>query len=209
MDKAAIEKYLDDLATMDELDYAQARKKASDVLRINMGVLDKLVAKRRKKMTVDASPMFLKPVEPWPDTVDGAALLDDLWSMLKRHVVLPKFAGDAIVMHAHAHDAARHSPILFASSPSLERQITLRAADSPLEQITPRVGLLLVAFLSAFHRRHSPFSGRSGALLHPRPPLRRVPVDFLDCVGVCFCAFKSHTFKSWTQKTKPTFRWLA
>ena len=118
MDKAAKEKYLDDLATMDELDYAQARKKASDVLRINMGVLDKLVAKRRKKMTVDASPMFLKPVEPWPDTVDGAALLDDLWSMLKRHVVLPKFAGDAIVMHAHAHDAARHSPILFASSPT-------------------------------------------------------------------------------------------
>jgi hypothetical protein len=64
---------------------------------------------------------FLAEVKPWPGSVDGAELLGELVSVFGRHMVLPKGAAEAMalwVLHSYAHDAARHSPILFISSPT-------------------------------------------------------------------------------------------
>ncbi|HVT15591.1 MAG TPA: hypothetical protein VHQ90_05330 [Thermoanaerobaculia bacterium] len=58
--------------------------------------------------------------EPWPDPVDGAALLLDLAAVLKRYVALPAHADVAAALwsiHAHALAAADTSPILSLISP--------------------------------------------------------------------------------------------
>ena len=63
----------------------------------------------------------LQSVEPWSEPVNGADLLEELSGTLERHIVLPKGASIALalwILHAHAHDAAQHSPILFISSPT-------------------------------------------------------------------------------------------
>ncbi|MCK9463174.1 MAG: DUF3631 domain-containing protein [Proteobacteria bacterium] len=52
--------------------------------------------------------------------VDGAKLLDDVAREIREHVILPAHSADAAalwVLHAHAHDAATHSPILVLRSP--------------------------------------------------------------------------------------------
>jgi putative DNA primase/helicase len=40
----------------------------------------------------------LAPVDPWPEAVDGAALLDDLARLLTRFVILPPAAADALAL---------------------------------------------------------------------------------------------------------------
>src|SRR5262249_51375166 len=64
---------------------------------------------------------YLRPVEPWDEPVDGHDLMCDLRDVLDCHIVLAKGCSTAIalwILHAHAHDAARHSPILFITSPT-------------------------------------------------------------------------------------------
>lgn len=60
-------------------------------------------------------PVLFDDPEPWPDPVDGASLLDDLVATLKRFVVFPSHAAEAValwVLHAHALEAFSISPIL-------------------------------------------------------------------------------------------------
>ena len=58
--------------------------------------------------------------EPWPNAVDGVALLDDLRDVLRQHVVLPAGADTAIPLwciHTHLMDCWDVSPFLLISSP--------------------------------------------------------------------------------------------
>ncbi len=60
-------------------------------------------------------------LEPWPDRVDGAALLDEAVATLRRFLSLPEYASEAIalwVLFAHAHDCFSTSPLLAFTSPA-------------------------------------------------------------------------------------------
>ena len=77
-------------------------------------------------------------IEPWPDAVDGAALLDALADLFTRHLMLPEGGADAAALwclHAHAHDMATISPILAITSPAPEcgktTLLTLLVAVTP------------------------------------------------------------------------------
>jgi putative DNA primase/helicase len=114
-----VEQRLDDLAKLDKIDYEMARKDAAKELAMRPSVLDDAVASRREMPTSALD--FMAPVEPWSEPVDGAALVGELKDTLERHIVLPKGAALATalwIVHAHAHDAATHSPILFINSPT-------------------------------------------------------------------------------------------
>ena len=57
--------------------------------------------------------------EPWPDPVNGAALLDEVAARINRHVVLPTGASVAVglwCVHTFLLDAFRHTPRLTISS---------------------------------------------------------------------------------------------
>jgi hypothetical protein len=59
--------------------------------------------------------------EPWPEPVDGSALLLDLAAALTRFVALPPHGAEAIALwsiHSHALDAADTTPILAITSPT-------------------------------------------------------------------------------------------
>ncbi len=59
--------------------------------------------------------------EPWPETVDGAALLDGVAGLIGRFVVLPEHAAEAIalwVLHTWTLDAADVTPLLALGSPT-------------------------------------------------------------------------------------------
>jgi putative DNA primase/helicase len=80
------------------------------------------------------------PIEAvWAQTVDGAALLDEMSTLVLRHVVLPQQAADAIalwILHAHALDAAEHTPRLRLPSP--QKRCGKTRTIMLLEHLVPR-----------------------------------------------------------------------
>lgn len=121
-DKQAIAR----LAKLPPFDYDRAREDEANRLGVRVGTLDRLVARERGDLAGDetsgSAVLFPEP-EPWPDEVDGAALLNDLADTFTRYVIMPAGAADAAALwalHAHAHDAAGISPILAITSPTPE-----------------------------------------------------------------------------------------
>lgn len=111
---------LNALAQLSPLDYDLAREAAAKELGVRLSTLDAEV-ERRRAMTTSAARDFMNNPPPWPEPVDGVALLDELFNILDRYVVMTEAALTATalwIVHAHAHDAAQCSPILFLSSPT-------------------------------------------------------------------------------------------
>jgi hypothetical protein len=65
--------------------------------------------------------LALSDPEPWPEAVEGPALMDELVGTFGRFMVLPDDGAHVVAalwaLHTHAHDAARVSPILAITSP--------------------------------------------------------------------------------------------
>lgn len=67
------------------------------------------------------SVLALRNVDPWPEPVDGATLLEALYETIRRYVVIDArgaIAAAAWSLHAHCHDAATVSPLLAPTSPA-------------------------------------------------------------------------------------------
>jgi putative DNA primase/helicase len=79
-------------------------------------------------------------IEPWPDPVNGAALLADIEAAMRRFVVMHRreqYAAAALwAVFAHTHDAFRFSPILIATSP--EKGSGKTRLLEILSELTPR-----------------------------------------------------------------------
>ncbi len=120
-DSAVREAMLAELAALPLIEYDQRREETRKQLGVRVSTLDAEVAKRRPvvESNTDTTDLFSDP-EPWPDPVDGAAILDALATSFTRYVVLPDGAAEALalwVVFAHAHDAAYVSPIMALASP--------------------------------------------------------------------------------------------
>lgn len=73
----------------------------------------------KKDDGLQGAALALEDPEPWPEEVDGAALLAEISGALRRYVAMSPEAADAEalwVAHAHTHDAAEESPILAITS---------------------------------------------------------------------------------------------
>ena len=112
------------LAKLKPLEYERVRESEAKRLGVRVGALDKEAARARGDAEPDAPGsgrvLALEDPEPWPEAVDGAALLDDLADVFPKFLVLSEGAAEALALwtlHTHAHDAARISPILAVTSP--------------------------------------------------------------------------------------------
>lgn len=79
-------------------------------------------ARRAGEDHVRGRAVALRDDEPADEPQDGAALLDDLCAVVRRHVVLPDAAVAACalwIVHSYALDAAEHSPRLVVGSPAM------------------------------------------------------------------------------------------
>ena len=119
--KAEANKRIDELVLLDSIAYDQVRKVEAKKLGIRPSTLDNAVNARREELAEEAEVGFLEPVEPWSKSVKGDVLLAQLHNVIERHIILGKGCSTAIalwILHAHAHNAARHSPILLITSPT-------------------------------------------------------------------------------------------
>lgn len=115
---------IDELASLSIIAYAKRRKEAAKRLGIGVTTLDKAVERRRAELEgkARAEPLFLHwTVEPWPEPVDGDAVILALARRIQSHVVMPSAAALTValwIMLAWVHEeAAIHSPILMVTSP--------------------------------------------------------------------------------------------
>jgi putative DNA primase/helicase len=82
------------LATLPRPQYEQERKSAAEQLNIRLSILDRLVKAEQAKDKPKGNDgkqghaiSFPEP-EPWPEKVDGAVLLDEIATAIRRHVVM-------------------------------------------------------------------------------------------------------------------------
>jgi putative DNA primase/helicase len=110
---------IDELASLDTLEYELQRDTAAAGLGIRVSALDKLVKGWRAVDEHAALPHW--NVEPSAEPVDGAALLNNLRQVFRRYIVLPKGADIALplwVLHAWTVDAGDISPLMVLVSPT-------------------------------------------------------------------------------------------
>lgn len=89
------------LAALNPIQYDRERGAAAKRLGIRGDTLDKMVRAVRDepdKGNGGGTALEFAEVEPWPDKVDGAALLDTLVASVRRHLSLPEHAPAAIAL---------------------------------------------------------------------------------------------------------------
>lgn len=119
--KRELEAEVERAARLSGDDYEIERKKIAKDFDVRREYLDERVERARGHKTARA----WRPIEiePWPEAVDGASLLDELAAAIKRHVGVPPHGEDATALwtiFTHCLDAADISPRLAIRSPTPE-----------------------------------------------------------------------------------------
>ena len=144
-DSAVAEESFDRLARMTWMEYERVRTPEAKRLGIRrVATLDAEVKRRRTKANgrdenVQGLAVMFQEPEPWPEPVDGAALLEEVADTFKRYAALPHHADTLLalwVVHAHLFDAFEHTPRLNITAPEKGCGKTLLL--DILETLTPR-----------------------------------------------------------------------
>jgi hypothetical protein len=126
-----------ELIRADVIDALESRKVRSPAKLIDAALTGTL--EERGDEDASGRPLVAEPLEPWPDPVDGATLLNDLETAFTKHVVLPEAGATVIVLwllHAHVVNALDISPYLVLSSP--EKRCGKTTTLSIIGALTPR-----------------------------------------------------------------------
>jgi hypothetical protein len=118
--------FLAALRARDPAAYERARGRLKKA-RVRVAALDHEVERRKPEAATDDAPgkgkaLDLPEPELWGEPVDGAELLAGLIEQIQRYVIVSDHAALGAALwgiHAHAHDAAFHSPRLTLTSPTM------------------------------------------------------------------------------------------
>jgi hypothetical protein len=112
---------LERLARMSEWDFERARAEAAKALGVSASFLRTARKLKRAELGLDdkngrqGRQYEFPRIEPWPTAVDGAALLDEITTTIRRHVIMPSHTAEAIalwVVHTHVVERFLISPRL-------------------------------------------------------------------------------------------------
>jgi putative DNA primase/helicase len=111
------------LAKLPPLEYDAVREEEARALGCRVSMLDAEVEKARggKPAATHGRSVALPEIEPWPHPINGAELLDDLASAVRRHVVMPDAETVAVagwVAHTYVFERFQHTPRLAITSPT-------------------------------------------------------------------------------------------
>ena len=148
------------LASLHPLEYERQREKEAEQMGCRVAVLDKLIEAERATPTKDGGSLqgkavIFSEVEPWPEAVNGAEVLNEIAEAFKRYVALPAGAADMLALwcaHTHCFELFRVSPRLNVTSPtygcgkSTLRDVVALFVRRPLsaESLTTAVGFRVV-----------------------------------------------------------------
>ena len=118
----ADDEILNELAQLSDKAYDQCRQEKAKLLKIRLRTLDAERDARRAKLQEHnvTEPVAAMTSEPWPEAVDGAALLEELTALYKKYIVLPPGAAEALAfwtLYTYVYDAADVNPRLQITSP--------------------------------------------------------------------------------------------
>ena len=136
---ATAEVKIAELAQLTLIEYESRRDAEAKEMGFRVSVLDRMVGEQRPKNSETDAPDPFEAVDAWPDTVDGAALLSDIQTVIKRFCILPDHSDILMatwVLHAWTHDAADISPILAFVSP--EKRCGKTTALSVIGVLAPK-----------------------------------------------------------------------
>jgi Protein of unknown function (DUF3631) len=122
--KLDLEKEISRLAKLTPIEYELERPKAAEELGIRrLSALDNAVRAARAELgdtKGQGRPLELPAIQPWPEAVDGAELLDDIVSTVKRYVILPVGCAEILALwavHTHVFECFEHTPRMAITSP--------------------------------------------------------------------------------------------
>lgn len=87
-----------ELAELDPIPYDKRRKETAEALGCSVGAVDKQVKEYKAKNK--GGGINIPEVEPWPEPVNGAGLLDAVVSELRRFLVLPEHGAETLALWA-------------------------------------------------------------------------------------------------------------
>jgi hypothetical protein len=147
-----------ELLALRAIEYERQREAAATRLGLRVSVLDGVIKQRRKSGgndTEQGKAVAADDVEPWPEPVDGAVLLDAISEAFRDHIVLTQQQADTAALwsvYSHGYDIWRISPRLGiraagkgCGKTELMRRIK-RLVQRPLscESLTPAVAFRLI-----------------------------------------------------------------
>ncbi|MCX7313944.1 MAG: DUF3631 domain-containing protein [Alphaproteobacteria bacterium] len=113
------------LAALPLIQYDQQRNAAATRLGIRVSTLDQYVERARPRtdevVAGQGTPLSFAAIAQWPEPVAGEDLVADMETVIRKHVVLSDYQALAValwIVHAHALEAAEHSPRLHVPSPA-------------------------------------------------------------------------------------------
>jgi len=117
------------LASLDPIDYETVRAEAAERLGFRAHILDRAVKNKRRELGLESADddpgqgRAVKIVEilPWPEDIEGDRIATALAASLKKYVVLPDAAADAValwVLHTWLVDKFIITPRLAVTSPT-------------------------------------------------------------------------------------------
>jgi len=116
---ASDEEIIARLAALNSVAYDRVRKEQAKALGISVRTLDDQVKRVRDKND-DDRPTLWPEVEPHPEPVDPAQVLDEVADIIRRFIVMDSEQVDAValwVAHTHLPDAADITPLLIWNAP--------------------------------------------------------------------------------------------
>jgi hypothetical protein len=122
---------LEKLARMSVLDYERARVEAAKRLGIErLSMLDTAVKTKRAALGLNGgddkqgSPISFPNIEPWPEPIDGAALIAAVATAIGQHVIMPEHSRTVAalwVVHTHLVSYFQITPRLAVRSSAVEK----------------------------------------------------------------------------------------
>ena len=110
-----------DLATLPALEYDRVRESIAKELGVRLGTLDAEVAALRAREQQNDDGMFPE-IEPWPELVNGAALLTNIGEAIRTHVIADRptiVAATLWALHTYLLDSLTVSPIAHIAAPEM------------------------------------------------------------------------------------------
>jgi putative DNA primase/helicase len=158
------EETLQRLAAVSRIEYDRIRLEEADKLGVRVTTLDAEVERKRAKPSegesLQGTAVKLPDVEPWPEPVNGAEILDQVARRFEHYVVLPQGAPDTLALwctHTHTYKLFQKSPRVNISAPTQEcGKTTLRNCASLFCAREVRTDNMTTAVMFRLVSGHSP-----------------------------------------------------